>query len=146
MEWRPEKVWTCCLQLKNGPDPKSLKSSMKPLFSGGWFPFAGLLGRFRPSRIRAVSQLLRGADGAGAVHLLVLEGQSTHGASLNGKGLVPCPFCSTILLFNNQIRFPRVFGGFLERRAPAKNGEATLRSTVSHSSNCFLHRTAGFGP
>ena len=38
-------------------------------------------------------------------------------------------FFSAIVLFNNQplSDFPRVFGGFLERRIPGKNGEATPR-------------------
>ena len=37
------------------------------------------------------------------------------------------PFFSAIALFNNQIRFPWVSGGVLERRIPGKNGEGTLR-------------------
>ena len=36
---------------------------------------------------------------------------------------LPGPFFSAIVLFKNQL-FPRVFGGFLERRIPGKNGEA----------------------
>ena len=45
------------------------------------------------------------------------------------------PFFSTIILFKNQIRFPRVSGGFLERRSPGKNGGGTPRmakSQVAH--------------
>ena len=40
---------------------------------------------------------------------------------------------SFFILFNHRsfqktdVVFPRVFGGFLERRIPGKNGEATLR-------------------
>ena len=35
------------------------------------------------------------------------------------------PFFSTVVLFKNQL-FPRVFDGFLKRRIPGKNGEASL--------------------
>ena len=40
---------------------------------------------------------------------------------------VDSPLFSAIVLFKNQT-FPRVFGGFLERRVPGKNGEVTPRN------------------
>ena len=43
-------------------------------------------------------------------------------------GLIPFPFCPTIVLFENRIRFPGFQeGGFLERRIPGKNGEGSTR-------------------
>ena len=42
---------------------------------------------------------------------------------------VDSPLFSAIVLFKTR-HFPRVFGGFLERRIPGKNGEVTPRKTV----------------
>ena len=43
---------------------------------------------------------------------------------------VVSPLFSTIVHFENQ-RFPRVSGGFLERRIPGKNGEGTPRRAMA---------------
>ena len=42
------------------------------------------------------------------------------------EGLIPFTFFSAMVLFTNQ-PFPKVFGGFLERRMRGKNGEVTPR-------------------
>ena len=57
--------------------------------------------------------------------------------------LIPFPFFSTIVLFKNRIRFPRVFGGFVERRIPGFRMEmdATLRVLLGVSSG--HHGVAG---
>ena len=44
--------------------------------------------------------------------------------------LIPCPFFATIVLSKNWLRSPWLFGGFLERRIPGKNGEGTPRILV----------------
>ena len=51
------------------------------------------------------------------------------------RGLIPCPFFSAIVLSQTSY-FPRVFGGFLERRMPGKNGEVTPRSLFCN--HCYL--------
>ena len=48
---------------------------------------------------------------------------------------VDSPFFSTMVLFENQL-FPMVVCGLLERRIPGKNGEATLRISISTYFSC----------
>ena len=61
--------------------------------------------------------------GVGSVQ--ILKGWANPSSSDMCLG-VDFPFFSTIDLFKTSC-FPRVFGGFLARSIPGKNGEATLR-------------------
>ena len=50
----------------------------------------------------------------------------SHGLKVITFLVLDAPFVSAIVLFKNQ-QFPQVFCGFLERKIPEKNGEATPR-------------------
>ena len=57
--------------------------------------------------------------------VLWLQGKHREPTGKSQTSRVDFPFFSAIVLFNKQIHFSRVFGGFLERRIPGKNGEVT---------------------
>ena len=73
-----------------------------------------------------------------------LPGAETAGHGVGGVGGVGAvlrddsPFCSTIVLSKNWIRFPWVSGGFPERRIPGKNGGGSPR-TVDGGEIRFWH-------